>query len=111
VERRVLAANPRPVRSAIAKAIRGRIVRHAQLIVSVAIPMMGTPVFFGERRRGNGGGKNYHCTKCSHVDHFVFLRSIIGEVRPRTRALWLARNMEVRQMRFRIDRTMVSPIL
>jgi hypothetical protein len=50
---------------------------------------MGTPMVFGERRRGNGGGKNYHCTECTHVDHCVFLRSFVGEVRPRTRALFL----------------------
>jgi hypothetical protein len=69
--------------------MRGRIVWHAQLVVSSAIPIMGTRMVFGERRRGNGGGKNYHCTKCTHVDHCVFLRSFMGEVRPRTRALCL----------------------
>src|ERR1700722_16281834 len=60
------------VPSAEAKAMRRRIVWHAQLVVSSAIPIMGTRMVFGERRRGNGGGKNYHCTKCTHVDHCVF---------------------------------------
>jgi hypothetical protein len=50
---------------------------------------MSAPMVFGECRRGNRGGKNYHCAKCSHVDHCVVLRSLMGEVRPRTRALCL----------------------